>query len=386
MTATVTRSHLPALVDADARFAKPDLTIRGYVKEYDYVLDGLWEYSRVRPESQEERFLEHTHSVGHASDTVWTVRVASAPHYGATASALRTPVWISPLESGSRCLPVELHHTDVLPSLLTDDVIAMQVTLLADTACYRESDAEETVWQAPAPIRPLREIDTLRAQTAGHVHVLGVVRDVQLLPAGNTIGTTCCVELLTRLGALTVVHLWDELTAEQQDLVCIGNTLEVTGRLVGDVAIDAYQDGARYDRVSLLRLLKDALSSRRPLRAAACMTERVRVFGAGWPSSDPAQRRDRVLADLARLFGNGSLHYAHLTHEGEARLPESTPCLIHATPNGKVDAAVCVSLDDARRIERIALLDDVETRRYAPCADSRQFEHYGLVHARQTTC
>ncbi len=383
MTATVTRISKPTLTDADARFAHPDATIRGYAKEYDYVREGLWEYSRVRPESQDEVFLNHTQSVGHASDTVWTVRIAAAPHYGATASTLRTPVWMSPLESDVRCVPVELHHADVLPSLLSDDVITMQVTLLADTVEYIENDEEVAMaWQAPAPIRPLREIDRLDARTAGHVQVLGLVRDVQLLESSGMTGPTCRVEILTRMGALSVVHLWDELSCEQQERVRIGNTIDVTGLLVGDVALEPYLDGPLLDRVHLLRLIKDGLTTRRPMRTGAHMAPCVVLHGAGFPSDAQPIDARRALGELARLFGNGALHYAHLTHdETGCRLPASIPGLLHATPNGKIDAALCICLDDERRIARIELLRDVDKRHHVVFADSRQFEHYGIVHA-----
>ena len=358
----MTKQSLPFKVSEQAlndRMGNPDLVFHGYCTDYRYGCFNGWEYSEAIFSNTWDKNNNPLNSrmvgscYGHASNSFWKVRVVSGCAYTRPEDYARTHVWVEPVNKSNRAIPIELHHSDVLPSVLKDDVLTIQVSLLPKKATYiKTEDPEYLPFCSPDPICVLNEEEPFNADAHRVVHLLGGIRHVDRIPATDDQGPKVIVWIETRFGPLCVIHNEDFVEAKQRKLIRIGNNVVVSGYLMADCAVDAYQEGARYNHANLLTLLKNSLATGRLFRLFRAMTHdcemTVKEVLLEW-EDDNEDHRQRILDLLADWFSHGTLSMAGLI-PAHANPHKDTFGIgfVHRTPNDKADAFLYLTVQDQR--------------------------------------
>ena len=377
--------------EINEKLEKPDLIFKGYCTDYRYYNFNFWEYSEAMfadkwdANNNPLRNVPAGHAIGHASDSIMELTITSAPQHASLNDYSQTLVWAKNTLGYSRSVPIELHHSDVLPSLLEGEAIKAQVVLMADKVQYIiTTDPEYLPHMPPDPIYVYREDEELTTDNANRVHLVGGIRHIDHIPATDIEDAKVCVWVWTHFGPLCIVHPLNDVPVEERDAMIVGHCIGVTGKLVGDCAIDDYQEGARYDRTNFLRLLRDSLMTGRLFRMFRSLENQCDLtmgFDVVRTFKNKEDHREELLSILSKLFGNGTLEYGHITAFASGNLFESTtPCLIHKTPNNRIDALIRLPYGTKTKIGRI----DVETKpkawQFAECKDFSEWMNYEKVH------
>ena len=344
------------------RMERPDRLFRGYCTDYRYVNINHWEYSQGM---FSDRWTNHDlalntfpigDSIGHATDAIWKVKVVSGCRYHTPADYARTLVWIKPTIGLDGAIPIELHHSDVLPSLLPGSVITIQVSLVPSYVHYvKTDDPEDMPYARREPVRVLNEEESFKTDKVNVVHVAGGIHCVERIPATDLEGEKCFVWLSTRFGPLCVIHPLDQVPESERVFIQENNFVIVQGVLTADCAVDEYANGALHDDSSYLTLLKDSLMTGRMFRFFRAMDPHCELLVGSETTCVPNNvddRRQDILDKLTRWFSHGELSTCCRT---DIARHEIVSALLHRTPNGKPDAQIAFELGDHSRIMRIVI-------------------------------
>ena len=349
------------------RMEKPDLIFKGYCTDYRYGDFNLWEYSEAMFSDAWDKNDNPLNSrlagssVGHATDSIWQVRVASAPAFHSVKDYAQTLVWVEPLDGINRAIPMELHHSDVLPSLLPGEVITVQVSLVPTLVKYVQTeDPEDMPYYQLEPVRVLNQEDPFKIEKHHVLHLAGGIHHVDRFPATAVEGEKICIWMGTRFGHLCVIHPLDQIPEAERAKIKERNFIVVQGILTADCAIDDYQQGARHDVKSYLSLLKDSLITKRLFRFIRAMDPLCELEvdkEITFEFDNEEDHRPEIIEKLGQWFSHGDFAYG-----GFGRLKFGTPkkpidaCLFHRNPNGKEEVIIRFELNEDNRINRIRIL------------------------------
>lgn len=357
-------SFLPALLSADvlnAKMEKPDLVFHGYCCDYRYGNFNDWEYSQTMftdAWDKNDRPLNARQvgdCVGHASDSFWDVRVCSQPNYHSVKDYAKTIVWMEPWSGFNRAVPIELHHSDVLPSLLPGEELTIQVSMLPTTVKYHQNKTPEKKAYEVKPIEVVNEQDPFSVKNANLVHLVGGIHEVERMPTTDFEGEKIRVLISTRFGMLYVVHALDDVPKEEREHIRKRNFLEVTGYLMADCAVADYQTGAQFDEINTLKLLRDGLLTGRLFRFYRAMMPKCRIELQNEGIvffENQEDHRPEILEKLALWFGNGRLYQWKSPKDGRSI---SSPSLLYVTPNEVPLAEIYFRQDSDGRIHQIVI-------------------------------
>ncbi|MBO7174115.1 MAG: hypothetical protein J6V64_07330 [Burkholderiaceae bacterium] len=316
------QSSLPSKLtvhDINERMEKPNLIFHGYCTDYRYGNFNHWEYSEAMFSDAWDKNDNPLngrlagHSIGHASDSIWQVRVTTQPKYHTLNDYAQTRVWVEPTNPINQPIPMELHHSDVLPSLLYGDIITAQVVLIPTLVRYVETkDPENMPYYRLEPIRVLNEEDPFKVKNHHVVHLSGGIHHVDWLPSTELEGEKVCVWMGTRFGDLCVIHPIDQIPEEDRAKIKERNFIVVQGVLTADCAIDDYQEGARHDAISYLSLLRDSLETARMFRFVRSMDPLCELEVSGETVvefNNEEDHRQEIIEKLAQWFSHGE--FAH---------------------------------------------------------------------------
>ena len=249
--------------------------LQGYLGTYGRVELGQMEYNfhfLANEDGDNEVIGIDSHATG---DCIWHVLFADAHFLGEEEGedneedVLSKCVFCtSPDEEDESCIPVTLVHADVLPCYSPGEPVAMQVAAFPDKINYypdEETCDRATMVENAGGLKfvfgngrmlTLYGIDTM---------VKGVVKSVEhhetvtFVKGEPEKRTYCYVVVDTQFGPLPLCHSEEMVPEGERQWIREGACLMTNCVISGDVAIGEYKDGAVYDEIHDLKLLRHCL-------------------------------------------------------------------------------------------------------------------------------
>ena len=306
--------------------------LQGYLGTYGRVELGQMEYNfhfLANEDGDNEVIGIDSHATG---DCIWHVLFADAHFLGEEEGedneedALSKCVFCtSPDEEDESCVPVTLVHADVLPCYSPGEPAAMQVAAFPDKINYypdEETCDRATMVENAGGLKfvfgngrmlTLYGIDTM---------VKGVVKSVEHHETVTFVKgelekrTYCYVVVDTQFGPLPLCHSEEMVPEGERQWIREGACLMTNCVISGDVAIGEYKDGAVYDEIHDLKLLRHCFSVKDFTRAAhvfaddeACISgDFGQSVGSGSETKEKLQRlvealpKERKIVSKNRIF------------------------------------------------------------------------------------
>ena len=288
---------------------------RGYLGNYIYCNIGQAEHiAHLLPEGEVNHFVGYsTHVMG---NYFWNLQVAQEGVLEEDTDPLSKCVYFHK-GSEEKYIPVRLVHADVLPCLTPGESIAMQVTAFpVNIRYYADEDHCELDKKMSFMGKPMRiasgnfryfnpESDTS--------FIKGIVKDVEecysFTPQGKV--TFLKVVIETEYGDMPLCHSVDMVDEVERCHIKKGACLTTDCVISADVAVGKYQNGAVFDEISLLKLLKECIDNNDYARAANVFADdAIYTILGGEIVADGKQRIfDRLKALIAR---NADAYYTYI--------------------------------------------------------------------------
>lgn len=246
--------------------------LKGYYGNYLRGHLGREEYS-LHLMGYENGEIESVGFSSHVSgDCIWHVRFAEdeilLDRTDDEDMLSRSVSCMSTDEEEESHVPVTLVHADVLPCFLPGEPVAMQVVAFPYEIRYypdEETCDADTMIEA-RDMKICFENGRLLSFIGLGCTVKGVVKSVEKLKTSAISGDPgedrefYYVMIDTQFGPLPLCHSADIVKEAERDYIREGACLFTTACVVsGDVAIEEYKDGAVYDELNDLKLLRESL-------------------------------------------------------------------------------------------------------------------------------
>ena len=265
--------------------AKNGRIFPGYSNDaaYLYKDTGTSEFWFPLRINEEEKQLEvcgmHTHA---GNMNIWEMKFSEIDITPKRSSVLEHIALLSRADGGGM-LPVDIVNADVLPSLMKDDVISVQVTAFPIEIDYYKNEEEYAAaqtyednrgrkWQQeigtllPLSFLSNHAVDTYQAEkeyvSDQYVHFVGKVKHVysgSFVMGDKEYHTYYRCIIDTNFGELELNHAPSQIADEQREYICEGSIVGGVCIISGDVAIAEYAGGAIKDHD--LKLLRYVISS-----------------------------------------------------------------------------------------------------------------------------
>lgn len=283
-------------------------------------------------------------------------------------------------------IPIEVLTADVLPSLMKDDKVKIQVTALPldinyfkDEDAYSDSlpkDENGKTWGiATGSLMPIsflynhapdRYEQGKDYESDLFVQFTAVVERVyhglfELNGEKHKTFIRCFAD--TQYGKLEFDHTLDQVPEEQRENICEGAIISGTCILSGDVAIYDYEKGVVKDFTNNLRLLRYTLEGGDPERLKCVLAEEATLISDvdGSKQTGAQEIIERFAALREQLGSKSNTFYATITDVDDENLRYSvgTRCIAIAdSETGGYKAIAFLFVDEDGLIARIEISTD----------------------------
>ena len=298
--------------------------LQGYVGCYARFALGSVEYNLHLLENEDGNHQIIGMDSHAGGNCIWHVRFADAHFLGEEdgeeneEDALSKCVFCTSLdEEDESCVPVTLVHADVLPCYSPGEPVAMQVAAFPQKINYypdEETCDKATVVENRDGLKFVYGNGRMLTLYGIDALVKGVVKSVEhhetvtFVKGKPEKRMYCYVVIDTQFGPLPLCHSEDMVPEAERQWIRKGACLVTNCVVSGDVAIGEYKDGAVYDEIHDLKLIRQCLSAKDFWRAWNVFAEDAVYisddFGKRAESWDAVLEKLQSLADEMRKAEN----------------------------------------------------------------------------------
>lgn len=168
-------------------------------------------------------------------------------------------------------VPVRLVHADVLPCYAPGEPVTMQMAAFPlKINYYPDEEACDKAYDIGMIMGKRLNLASNRLLNFGGEDCLikGIVKSIERYETVSIVGTDVearefyYVIVDTQFGELPLCHKIEMVTEEERQFLKEGACVFANCIISGDVAIEAYQEGAVYDEINDLKLIRDCLDTK----------------------------------------------------------------------------------------------------------------------------
>ena len=291
-------------------------------------------------------------------------------------------------------VPVEIINSDVLPGLMEDDSVTLQITAQALDISYYENEEQyaDSVPEVANGCKYLVADGSLLAlsfitnhstetyikdeayPTDSHIHFAGTVKKLYSGSFGfdNDKSFTfirCFID--TAFGELEIDHAYEQVPEELRGNIRVG--AHVSGVLVlsGDAAIDKYENGIIKDHDNALKLMRYTLANGEAERLRSILDKNAEYL------SEASETKLNGAEDIINRINyvnsiRESKYIVHLTEishteEEGTEYPAGTRCLVLEDSSDKsYESIVFITVNDEGNITKLHFVTDSRYHFFTP--------------------
>ena len=332
----------------------------GYKMMYHYMNFGHVEFIVGMSNQEDEPYIFNTHVMG---NYFWKLEVSSFGEYTNEGLDCNEKIVFFRQPAGRTIVPVFLIMHDVIPSYLEGDSVYMQIYAFPiDIHYYKD---EERYQKACPPLMGgslcMAPNQIFALPTSAFSTVNGKIKSVtKLIQASNDASDLLCVVIDTDFGELPIVHAISRVEENERDFIKEGCIVSAVCFIQGDVALEEYNPGARYDEINILRLLRSCMKDGDYARMSDAFAEDCVYFSAK-TGQEKARGKDAVLADLMDIYAQQHKDtgfeqitmLAGITECAKAELLGRHCIILQVKGNEIPYGALMVELDDKGKIKEM---------------------------------
>lgn len=270
---------------------------RGYQGFYIYQDIGQAEHiAHLLPDGEVNHFVGYsTHVMG---NYFWNLQIAEEGVLKEEdEDSLSKCVYFKKNADADKYIPIRLVHADVLPCFSPGETVSMQVTAFPVNIHYYEDEEHcELDKKMKFMGKPLRIAsgNFMYLQPDSDVcFIKGIVKDVDVFysysPEGEVKFFRVVIE--TEFGDMQLCHSGEMVDETERCYIKKGACLTTDCVISADVAVGKYQNGAIYDEISLLKLLKEGIDNNDFSRVINVFTEDATYTRAGGEIVESGRQR-----------------------------------------------------------------------------------------------
>lgn len=322
-----------------------------------------------------------------ANPCVWELIHSGIDITPKDASKLEHIAMFNSAETHGGLLPIEVITADVLPSLMKDDKVAMQVVALPVDINYyaNEDEYAEAQLSDENGKKWLMETGSMVALSFLYNHALDRYEQGKDYESDRYVQFTAVVKELyhgtfemngekhntfircfadTQYGELEFAHTLDQVPEGLRDNICVGAVISGTCILSGDVSINEYDAGIVKDFDHNLKLLRYTMGKGDPARLAGALAANA-VYETDMCDNKYVGAReiiDRFIYIHNNRDNEHATFYATITgvDSDNMEYPVGTRCIVLANneEEDNYESLVFIAVDDEGLISKIKISTD----------------------------